>query len=515
MNQFFKNEKQHLLRFARESKPLIIVTLFFIILTYGIKLAYLDYSIDTEAIITNFGGQMAAWRTIDRIGLVFSKKLFSQNFFNPFVANFLTYFFLFLTCFLLCYLIYRILGKYTNKIGLLSLTIIFLTHPIFAEQFNFILQSFEVSLAMFFIVLALLLTYFSIETKKKLFALPAIILVSWAFLTYQALLLFYIAGAIASVLLILHVQQNETSDFKLMDYCFIILKYLIVFVGSLILAKALIYLNSKLITTAGSAYLSQQILWGKLPLDDILDRITTQIKIAVLGKGLFYNYSFLLTILLTVPILISKIIKKVHFIYLEIFCLALLYLSPFLLTIFIGNAEAIRAQMPTVQFVIAFNFYYVLLHFKNNILQKILFIVSIIIAFQQSTTTANLLYSEHVKFNEDVTFANRINTQLDSLGINNPSDYSLLILGAHTPKSSALIPGESLSHSFFAWDIGTTYGTSIRTVGFMNTLGYPFKLPNENDAILGSTIREELSNFPSKNSIKIVDKTIFIKLSDD
>ena len=79
----------------------------------------------------------------------------------------------------------------------------------------------------------------------------------------------------------------------------------------------------------------------------------------------------------------------------------------------------------------------------------------IIIAFNQSNVTANLLYSEHAKFQEDVILANRVNFQLDSMGIGDRSNYSLVLLGKHVSESVFF---HDLGHSFFAWDIGTKQG---------------------------------------------------------
>ena len=91
MLQFLNTEKKKFLEFINQSKLLIGVTIFFILLCYGIKIFYYDFSIDTEVILNNYALQLSAWQTIDRVGLVFTKKLFFLDKFNPFVANFLTY----------------------------------------------------------------------------------------------------------------------------------------------------------------------------------------------------------------------------------------------------------------------------------------------------------------------------------------------------------------------------------------------------------------------------------------
>jgi hypothetical protein len=516
MKNFLINEKKMFLNFFYESKLLLGIIVFFMFLSYGIKIFYFDFSIDTEVILNDYANQMAAWKSIDRLGLVFTKFLLFQNLFNPFVANYLTYLTFISACFLLCFLVQRIINVHKNKVALFILSILFLTHPVFAEQFNFVLQSFEVSLGILFLVLALLLCYYFVITNIKTFAVLSIILCGWSFLTYQSLILFFIAGAIASFILLLygHEKDNQVKKFK--DYLLIVLKYLMIFISSYVFAQLLVFIYSKYSGIQSTSYLSRQILWGKLPIEKVINEyILPQIYDVVLGRSIFYSYSFLISGILVVMILIYKLFKKNKSIYLEISAFLLLFLSPFLLTIFMGRAEVVRAQMPATQFVIAICFFYIYLHLKNKILQ-ITFVTScFVIAFHQSNVTANLLFSEHIKYQEDVSLVNRINFQLDSIGIKNRSVYSFVILGKHEPENILNNKGEALGHSFFAWDHGTKQGPTYRAVAFMRTLGYPYNMPTESQLDYAHTIKHEMTVWPDKNSIRIENDLIIIKLSED
>lgn len=91
MGDFLKNEKNEFLAFVQKTKFLLAITIFFLILSYGIKLFYFDYSIDTEAILDDYPQQMDNWLNVNRLGLVFTKFLLFHHRFNPFVANILTF----------------------------------------------------------------------------------------------------------------------------------------------------------------------------------------------------------------------------------------------------------------------------------------------------------------------------------------------------------------------------------------------------------------------------------------
>ncbi|PLR80622.1 hypothetical protein CVD25_22485 [Bacillus canaveralius] len=514
MGHFLSEEKKSFLAFVRESKLLLLVTLFFVFLSYGIKIVNYDFSIDTEFILNNYAGQLSAWQSIDRIGLVFTKKLFFNGF-NPFVANLLTYFTLVVVCFILCYLVQRILNNHAKKISLVVIPILFSTHPIFAEQFNFVLQGFEVVFAVLLLVIALLCSFYYVETNYKSFALLSILLSAWGFLTYQSLLLLYVAGTIGTILLMIYGHEKENQVKRLKVYFLIVFKYIFIFLTSYVFSRVLVFVTAKLTGIASTSYLSRQILWGKLPLQEVLDNIEEQISLVVFAKNLFYNYSFLISFSIIAIFLVWKIINKSKTVYLEVVGFIFLFLSPFLLTMFIGQAEAIRAQMPALQFVIAFNFYYICLHLGNKWIKNALIAFCFMIAFNQSNITAKLLFSEHVKFQEDVNLANRINYQLDSLGVGNRSDYSLVILGKHEPESILNIQGELLGHSFFAWDVGTKAGTTMRAIGFMRTLGYRFKDPTEEQVDYARSIANEMELWPNKGSIRIFKDVIIVRLSAD
>ena len=117
-------------------------------------------------------------------------------------------------------------------------------------------------------------------------------------------------------------------------------------------------------------YLLNQILWGKIPVAEVINRIYEQISTVGLAKSTFYNFGFLISVIIVAIILLRKILNKNKKVYIEIICFIFFYLSPFLLTIIIGQAEAIRAQMPAIQFVIAFSYYYIYLHLDNKWLRK-------------------------------------------------------------------------------------------------------------------------------------------------
>lgn len=514
MLNFVIKEKEAFKAFIRDSKLFMFIIGFFILLSYGIKMFYFSFSIDTEVLINDYYGQLRAWQSIDRIGMVFTKKLFFNGF-NPYVANFLTYVNLWIVCMSLSYLVQKVIDRKRAMFATIIIPILFVTHPVSAEQLNFILQSFEVTFACILLVLSLLFTYYFVHTKFKAFVLLAILFSAWAFLTYQSLLLFFIAGTFAMLILLLYGDQKEDRVKKFGYYFYVAMSYLAVFILANIIAQVIIRVLRSLSGRQMSAYLLNQIQWGKFPVEEIVNRILEHISNVLFAMNIVYSYSFLISMTLVVIVLLYKVAVRKKFAWAEVFLFFLLSLSPFFLTIFIGSGEAIRAQMPTLQFVIAFQFFYVYLHLRFSILKKALLVFCFALAFHQSNVTANLFLSEHAKYEEDVSLAHRINYQLDTLGVGNRSNYALVILGKHDPESVMVKQVETIGHSFFAWDIGTKQGTTTRAIHFMRTLGYNFQRPTEEQLDYAWSLKSQMPLWPNKDSIRVEGNLIILKLSDD
>lgn len=519
MIEILQKEKELFKNFLLNSKYLIGIIFIIILITYGIKIFYFDFSIDTEILLSNYQAQISVYETQGRIGIALTKFLFFNGYFNPYLANILTYLNFFIVNILICFLINRVLGDLSPKsLAITILPILFATHPAFAEQFNFILQSFEVSLAIVLLTIALLLTYFYIIYGYKTFGFISILLCAYSILTYQSIILFFVSGAIACFILTLYVDERKNQIQPIKKYAFIGLKYFLVFVFSYILSQFILKIYYVITNMQLSEYITNQISWGKEPytitIKNIIDDVTKVIFPNDILGSIFYNYGFLFSMLVIGFLLVWRALRKNKVAFIEIPAFIVLFLSPFLLTFYLGHGEVVRAQMPALQLVIAFNFYYIYLNLKNHFSKLIIIVISLITGINQVNVTANLFFSEHIKYEEDVNFANRLNTYLDQIEIGNRSKYSLVILGEHKPESVVNIEGETLGHSFFAWDIGTEAGTTYRALGFMRILGYKFKDPTQDEINYAHTIENELAVWPEKDSIRIVDHLIIIKISE-
>ena len=170
-----KESKQNLINYLKKSKIPIILTIIFLIFAFGERLINNSFSMDTEFYINhwnatlNWSEDFDWWIGLNRWGLVAINKLLSIGPLVIFQSNFLTMCFIGIYSILFMYLFYLYIPKSWQENYLkvqFLFPIIFITNPIFAEQYNFINQNVGVSLGIVFCALSALLLYYGDKEEK-------------------------------------------------------------------------------------------------------------------------------------------------------------------------------------------------------------------------------------------------------------------------------------------------------------------------------------------------------------
>jgi len=495
--------------FFSRSKHLLGFTIFITMLTFGIKIVYLDYSIDTEVLMTRYASQLHAWQSIGRFGLVGLKKLLlPSNYVNVYFLNFLTYTLFVLSVLAICFLLYRIIGPQIPQLALAAIPAVMIPSAINAEQFNFVLQSFEVALVLFIIVGAVYFAWLSFHEHILGGYFVALFGVVLGFGTYQSLVPFFIA--LTLMIMVLELTINQTG-YTIKNY----IKFGGYFISLLLLGLISNLLINKVIDVIfhiqATSYLTQLINWGKLPVQQVLRTIVGGMLHTFFPRDNYHSYMLFIEMIALLVLFIFK--RQKNKLLLALTTLVLV-LSPFLLLIMLGNQPVIRAEMPTYPFVSAFLFFYLLWQVKKQMwLYSAGLLLMFSYSFFASSATANLLFSEHMKYEQDVQLANRVQQQIDNLHLDHSNEYALYFLGQSPAKGPAIRPVQVLGRSYFEWDSITEAGVSSRASGFMQTLGYIYRPLDEKEIKLARQYANKLTVFPTKNAIKVVGKVIIIRLS--
>ena len=307
-----------------------------LIIAYGIKIFNISISHDTEAIMSVPDSLYGSWYSLGRFGLIFLKKLLGTYTFNPFIASLFMVITMFANGVIWTYLFTSLQGYRPKRVNhIWVFPIFFFTSTIFAEQSGFILQAYEVNIALLLLGITLINIFHGIlQNKKWYYFLPAIICCTLTFSVYQAFVLLF-ASASSACFLIVYDRFNREHKTMSIRFCWIVIGKLIsIFLLSFIMYTMInkIILAKKNLET--SSYISGQILWKTMPPTECLKNIIVHIHRVLIGESLFYSLTFTIGcigILIFTFIKFRKDISK-HFMYMLalIFCI----ISPFLMTIF-------------------------------------------------------------------------------------------------------------------------------------------------------------------------------------
>lgn len=509
-----KEDSNGFIRYIKNNKLAILTVWFFILLAYGIRLFYYSISIDTEIIIGNYSNQVDSYIVNGRFGLIFTKLIFGIAKFNPYVAVFLMVCTIFVFSMTWSYIFQYFSGeKEKRSISCVIFPILFLTSPLFAEQFVFILQGFEVAFAILLCSLSVfLISKWVIDPSNKVSLIIGLIFMIWSFATYQSIIFLYISGVLACYILIYISNKKGLLSLRNNFFRTAVLKYIITF----IVAFALYFLiNLAVVSFYGTTnYLDNQILWGKMGFMQCLRNILAYMYHTILGSSFFYSKAYIVIALIILVyafiIVFSKNKNKLLFLLAVISFLA----SPYFLSIYLGSNVLERAQF-SFQFVIAFGLYFIVTILENRKIKYIGLLLSLILAFGQGYTESRLYYTDYMEYQSEVALANKITARVEELNLGENLNYPVVFVGSYHPAGTPLeLRGNVIGSSFFEWDKETPFQCNYRINGFFKTIGYVYVVPTQAQIDKGKEIAKDMKSWPNTECIEFKDDIIVVKLSD-
>ena len=509
-----KNDINDFIQFCKLNIKSIILIVIFTIMTYGIKIFNYSISIDTEKLINEYNWQLDTWASFGRFGLVFTKKLFGLNPFNAYISCFMMVVAMIVFGITWSYVInYFSFEKSKKSIITAVFPIIFITAPLFTEQFNFILQGVEVSLAITLCSLSIFfITKWIISSTNIIQLILGLICMVWGFGTYQAIVPLYISAALASYIILFESYNKKRISLHKNFFKWSIIKYLLTFMVGYILNS----LVSKIFIAFSGAtgYLDNSILWGKIPAKQCIENILAYIYNVVTGNGILYNKLFILSIIFLLIYAFKYIFSKKKDSFLLFLAVFTLILSPFLLSIYMGQSMIPRSQF-SLQFVIAFSIYLFIMIINNKKIEIIGFFVAVFFAFNQGYVVSSLLYTDYMKYQSELRLANKISERIDSLNLGEIPQYPVVFIGSYHPLNTTNeMRADVIGASFFEWDSGTEFGSNYRILGFMKSIGLPYVSPTLDQIKTARELSETMDAWPNTNSVQFINDLIIVKLSN-
>lgn len=502
----------------------------FVFLLHSAKLNSNVIGIDTEDLIhlgRNFYG---GWLTTGRQGLVFTKYVLGNLYFNPYFAGAMTLVMLTLAVSAFFLLWDHVSGRDGEaKYGLTAWILgglLWISHPILVEQFYFSLQSMEICLCFALTAGALYLSFLWVENRKRRGHrfLPAAVaaLLFVTFSGYQVFVVLYIFGVVTILLMqsLTALREDDAVPAK-------ILWKKIGFYAALFLTAFILNMVVTKLFFSTSDYLQQQILWGQGSFSDNIRNILHHIRQVLTGSdSIFYHWSYG-TLCVTSFFLLLLVLKKrrgqkrssllmIVFLYLAVMAM------PFLMTVIMGGSPVVRSQLilPVMTGFLAYlNMALLQAAFPKGRAALCAAAVLVLIcgagSVGQARMTGALYYTDRCRCEQDVAVARQLIRELQRI---NRWDLPVAVVGSlEFEPNNACVQGEIIGRSFFDYDTEVEpldYWSTRRILGFFHILGAEYEqLPADRmgEALEHSTY---MAMWPEYNCIEICDDFVVIKLSD-
>lgn len=508
--------------FIRENRWVPWIAIAAVLLSYGICLNGFRIGIDSEAILNDPKGLLDSWYNIGRYSLVFTKDLLGMRHFNPATENLLMMTFMVLYGIFADFLFWVFSGGSRKlKIFYAVFPALFLTHPCFVQQYLFTLQAFEVALG---VLLTLVGVYcvsrWAFGGSRRLLV-PGILLTVWGFGSYQALVPFYMAAALAVYLVYYEFHEEDLAFYRRAA-----VRHLLIFLVSFLLYELAVKLVIVWQNGFGFVgdYLEEQVIWAQHPLWVCIGNIKRYIRIVLLGESAFYPKTFLIFALLFAARLLYCWVKKRRKAYLLYAVAALLLaLSPFYLVFYQGGGILMRSQMSlpfTAAFFGAASAAFIgraAVGLRKNwgrYLAGFLTALCLLLAVYQGNTSSRAVFSAYMTYENDKMTAEQLVERLEALDAVIPGQ-KVAMVGQHRPylPEGAGLREEIVGYSFFEWDHDSPVGVTKRGAGFLTALGFPLTPVSKEEYAQALKDSQGMTSWPDKDSVKRFGDIIVIKFS--
>jgi hypothetical protein len=185
-----------------------------------------------------------------------------------------------------------------------------------------------------------------------------------------------------------------------------------------------------------------------------------------------------------------------------------------LLAIMGGNIPPSRS-LYALPLSFAFMFFYLIISYKKRV-ASVITCLALLAAVYQAQITAQLFYSDQMRYNEDVRLSYELNDLITQVQPDNEK-LPVALIGRYQTASrfhANFLQGETLGHSFFEWDFSKPPNPTARGLAFMKSLGFYHDIPNGEQ--IDQAIKEVIlmPAYPDPGCVRRVGDFIVVKISE-
>lgn len=493
-----KEEYKKSINYFLKNKIFIIAIILITVLSFGFTITNSSVGMDDTAFDRYYQGkEMLA---IGRWGSYLVYQILNITEFIPFWIDFIASSIIMLTAVLWCIFLKKNLKDKLPLGAYIAFATVFISFPIINEIFIFENCNIAVMLGSFLASLGIMVFYENyIKIHKKSIYVVSVLILALAMSMYEACVQIMLVSICITAILMIYTDKN----IKIKD----VFKYLFSSLGILIAGVVLDEIIVKLIYLAGvraSDVADKEINWGQYGILESLQLLLANIVNGIRSTKYFPVLIFDITAGIGLVMSILQSDKKRNWMILVIFIA--MFLSNFAISMLQLDSVLYRTCTSWGLFVaiIVFMIYNFLSEYKVT---KILACILIgILVLQQSKTLNQLFYNDYKRYQKDLSIANELIYNLEKdYDISKP----LVIMG--TPyKGMGGYGAQSNSLSVLWWGKKAWNDNGREFIKFLNSLGYDFNFPTDEEYEKGKVEAENMNNYPKDGSIKELDDCIVI-----
>ena len=497
-----------------------------VILVFGLRVIHGNIFLDSEITVLQPEFMHHVWLGSNRFGMVFTSRLFGMNRLAPYLSNALMAVVMWACGLMLSFCVYSWSGhsrRYRRFLCLFPL--LFLTAPVWAEQYLFVLQSFEIAFGILLCIAAAFCTErFVRYGREGIFWLaPGLVFMVWSFGTYQVMFPFYICLVLIAFLT---GYLNDRKKGPLACG----LTHAAVFLAGCAVYAVIVAVTRRAAGT-DSSYVSEMVHWKTDGAWMCLMYIKEDIRRVLAGEGAFYQWFYLPAMCLFVVQAMWMGWKKrkgsADYFW---FLLGggMLLGCPFFLTVIAGFIQPIRSQLVYPLTSALFLAHLTVLpeegkerlgRIGKKAFSAVLAAVCVFCSVRQGVTSVQLFETSWEAYRSDVLTANRIYADLCRTADRSDMSDCLVIFTGRRDAGLAgpAVRGELTGLSLFEAEAAAPMGVTGRVSSVFLTLGLKVKvLTSDQEELYRQAIEymKDAPDWPAQGSIRMMGDAVVVRLSE-
>ncbi len=491
-----------------------------VILTYGFMASHFSYSIDTEDMLAHQLAFYPQWISIDRWGLVLTKKIFGVMNLVPGFESFLMIFWALAAGSMMI-----VLFRHLSDLGGLSVCGLAFAVPVYffastpvVEKINFRLESAEVMFGMLLAVSALFFEWRWIEEKHFSDLVISAVCLIWSFATYQSFVAMYVCASIVSYLFVT-LKNCERSPAESFSVC---VRLVLVFLVGLAGMKAGAAAVRAFTGVEATSYTDQMILWGRVPSEELIKGILRVIKDRLGPNQIWYNRTYPFTVaavfVLGIKTAADFFLGRRRFGFV-VPAMAVYLISPFFLLFIVGAVSPARSEW-ALPFTGAAGLLLAVSYAAEGLKQlsdegklpaffrrNLSLILTgaacllFLLCLRKDIVRANrLYYTEYNVKQQEAAMTEEILLEIRRSGA--PDDARVAVIGSWSPLlNGSMLKGNAVGYSFYEWDAHIPGAVSKRVTGYWNSMGYDYRDPSEKEMARAEKAAARMPVWPADGSV--------------